>query len=239
MSTLPKLPKYSLLEKNDHGSTCHRCGRELKNVYVIKDNETGSVDHYGSGCAERAMGRTLQEVYLDGVAHKNAMAEYDLAQNSSVRVQEFEEVNAEMWAFIVDNSDSDFFADMIKAIEKYGSLTQGQFEAVYRSMLPVAELPEKIKDLELNVIHVKVAYSDFGYYPQANYTLMCETAEGELARVYFSSLSDKNYDYIDSKGIVRIDNDGEYVFMASSKNKKTITVSGSYDGYKIKRAKLS
>lgn len=239
MSTLPKLPKYSLLEKNNLGSQCARCGRELLNVYVIKDNETGEVEHYGSGCAEKAMGRTIQQVYLDGVAYKNAMAEYDLEQNSKTRVQEFEEVNADMWAFICDNLDDGFFSDMKKAIEKYGSLTPGQYEAVYVSMIPLADLPEKVQNLELQVIGVKVSYSDFGYYPQANYTLFCETAENTLVRVYFSSLSDKNYEFLANKGIVRISRDGEYEWLATSKNKKPISVGGQYDGYKIKRVKLS
>ena len=86
---------------------------------------------------------------------------------------------------------------------------------------------------------MKVNFSNFGYQPEANYTLIGETTDKELVRVYFSSMTNKTSDYLYNKGILSYSNDGEYQFNTSTENKINITVGGSYDGYKIKRVKFS
>ena len=230
-----QLPKYSLIEKNNLGSSCDGCGRAIKHVYKLKNNKTGEVGEFGSGCAKNFMhGKSITELGEETTAYNNWMAEEDIRQQGGIRVQEFQELNPEMLAYIDANADFSFLANMKEAIEKYGVLTQNQYDVVYGMMLEPAQLDDKIKDLELSIFRVKVAHNDFG----TNYTLLGETADNKLVRVYFSSMSIKNEDILINKEILRLDSDG-YVFRASTEFPRKLNVSGSFDGYKLKRAKIS
>ena len=121
------LPKYSLIEKNNLGSSCDGCGRAIKNVYKLKNNETGEVGEFGSGCAKNFMdGKSITELGVEATAYKNWLAEEDIRQQGGIRVQEFKELNPEMLAYIDANTGFLFLADMKLAIEKYGVLTQTQ-----------------------------------------------------------------------------------------------------------------
>ena len=235
MSTLINLPKYTLLEKNNLGAICDGCGRDIKHVYKLRNNETGEIGEFGSGCAKNFMhGKTITEVVEEAISYKRALAEEDRVNNGAIRVQEFKEINSEMMDYINDNIDFSFLASMKEHIEKNGSLTEAQFDVVYGMMLEVAELEPKVKDLELEVFRVKVAHNDFG----TNYTLLGETEDHKLVRVYFSSISLKNEEILINKEILRVVH-SDYVFRASTEFKRKITVQGSFDGYKLKRVKLS
>ena len=229
------LPKYSLIEKNNLGSSCDGCGRAIKNVYKLKNNETGEVGEFGSGCAKNFMdGKSITELGVEATAYKNWLAEEDIRQQGGIRVQEFKELNPEMLAYIDANTGFLFLADMKLAIEKYGVLTQTQYDVVYGMMLEPAVLDTKIKDLELDIFRVKVNHSDWG----TNYMLLGETADHKLVRVYFSSMSEKNEEILINKEILRLDG-YDYTFRASTEFPRRIKVSGSYDGYKVKRAKVA
>ena len=229
------LPEFSLIEKNNLGGQCDGCGREIKNVYKLKNNVTGETGEYGSGCAENFMhGKTITDVVNEEKAYKKSVAEDEFRAQRGVRVQEFKELNPAMLAYIDANLDFSFLADMKIAIEKYGVLTQNQYDVVYGIMLKPAQLDDKIKDLELDIFRVKVAHNDFG----TNYTLLGETADHKLVRVFFSSISEKNEKLLIDKKILKIDRDG-YTFRPSTDFKRKITVSGSYDGYKLKRVKVA
>ena len=229
------LPKFSLIEKNNLGSTCDGCGREIKHVYKLKNNLTGEVNEYGSGCAKNHMdGKSITEVVEENQAYARAVREDEIAQNGATRVQEFKELNEEMMTYIDANSDFSFLASMKEQIEKSGVLSQNQFDVVYGMMLEPAELDDKVKDLELDIFRVKVAHNDFG----TNYTLLGETADHKLVRVYFSSINEKNEEILRNKEILRSEN-FDFVFRASTEFKRKLTVSGSFDGYKLKRAKIA
>ncbi len=236
-----KLPDYSLLKKTNFGGTCARCNRSIKYVYTIKDNITGIVNEFGSGCAKKFMdGKTIKEVVTEGIAYDKAVRDEDLASNGKLRVQEFKELNKEMMEYIDAHQDFDFLVSMKEQIEKNGTLTPKQYDVVYGMMLPVAELDAKIKDVTLNIFRVKVDYVDFGYRGGNNtYTLLGETEDHKLVRVYFSSMSEKNQDLLVNKGVMRITRDGDPEWLVSVERPATITVSGSFDGYKLKRVKLS
>ena len=229
-------PKFSLIEKNSLGAICDGCGRALKHVYVLKNNETNEVKEFGSVCAQNHMGgKTISEVVEEAISYGKAVAEEDIATNGAIRVQEFQELNSEMLEYIDKNSDSNcFLADMKLAIEKNGTLTQNQYDAVYGMMLEPAVLDDKITNLKLNIFRVKVAFSDWGN----TYMLLGETEDLKLVRVYFSSMSVKNEEILINKEILRYDG-FDYEFRPSTKFKREITVSGSFDGYKLKRVKLS
>jgi len=97
-------------------------------------------------------------------------------------------------------------------------------------MLPVAQLDTKIKDLEVQVIRFSKKEGQYGW----SYTLFCETQDGELVRVFFSSI-DKYEELLQDKKI--IDRDG-MIYENILDRKPTLKVSGSFDGYKVKRAKI-
>ena len=180
-------------------------------------------------------GKSITEVVEEAQEYKNYLAEEDIRTEGATRVQEFKELNPEMMDYIEDNcADILFLVSMKEAIQKYGVLTQGQFDAVYAMMLEPAELGDKVKDLELDIFKVKVGYSDWGN----TYMLLGETIDNELVRVYFSSMSEKNEKILIDKEILKISG-FDYEFRPTTDFKRKLTVSGSYDGYKIKRAKIA
>ena len=223
-----QLPKYSLIEKNTLGSTCDGCGRTIKNVYKLRNNQTQEVGEFGSGCAKNFMqGKTITEVAKEGEAYKRALLEEDIRLEGANRIEEFKELYPEMLAYISENQDFSFLVSMKEAIERYGVLTQKQFDVIYGMMLKPAKLEDKIKDFTLSIFRVKIAHNDFG----TNYTLLGETEDHELVRVYFSSLTIKNEDILRDKGVLRTDSTGDVEFIATTDNPKQISVSGSFDGY--------
>ena len=234
-----KLPEFSLIEKNSLGGTCDGCGRSIKHVYKLKNNKTGEIGEFGSGCAKNFMhGKTITEVVEDEIRYQNALKEEDLTLNSAHRVQEFAEINPEMMRFIEDNLDNDFLNSMKTAIETYGTLTQTQYDAVYGMMLPPAELPDKVKNLTVNIFRVKIGVSHYGYQPTNNYTLFGETEDHKLVRIYFSSISEKNEELLIDREILKLGSDWNYYWLPTTKFKRFITINGSFDGYKIKRVKI-
>ncbi len=231
-----KLPEFSLLEKNSFGGTCDGCGRSIKHIYKLKNNKTKDIGEFGSGCAKNFMhGKTITDVVNEEKSYKKALAEEDIRLEGAHRVQEFKELNSEMLAYIDANSDFSFLADMKLAIEKYGVLTQNQYDVVYGMMLEPAQLDDKIKDLELHIFRVKIGHTDFG----TNYTLLGETDDHKLVRVFFSSISEKNEVILTNKEILKVESYGDYVFRASTEFPRKIKVSGTFDGYKMKRVKIA
>ena len=132
--------------------------------------------------------------------------------------------------YIENNQDNTFIYDMKRTVEEKGTLTNGMYSTIYAMMLPVAELPEKVKDLEFKVIKFSKKESFYGI----SYTLLGEV-NGELIRIFFSSMNKKHNDlFLDNR---IYDMEG---FISSNLIDRDLhfKVSGSFDGYKIKRAKV-
>lgn len=227
-----QMPKYMILEvrRNDF-QYCDKCSHPIKNVYVVKDTESNDILNLGSGCVKSHTGKSAKELYAEEKAFKVYQESLDLEQNARTRVQAFKELNPEMLAYLEANADNSFCKAMIEQIEKFGTLTPTQYAVVYSMMLPVAQLPEKIKDIKIKPIRFKKVE---GYYGM-QYTLYGEY-EGSLVRVYFTSINENNNTAMMMHGVY--DRDGA-VYTNMLENASEITVSGSFDGYKIKRAKLS
>lgn len=220
-----QLPKLSILSiQRNVGGECDHCGRHLKHVVLIRDNETNTTMNLGTGCVKSMSGKTLKQIYAEEKAYKIALKEFDIETNAKIRVQNFKELNEDMMNYIEKNQDNQFLRSMKTVIEETGTLTTNMYAVVYSMMLPVAQLSNKVKDLQGRVIRIKEGSSNFGYRTQFNYTLFCDV-NGELVRVFFSS-----DEMINDLGL-RQDN----VFDLDIK----ININGTFDGYKVKRAKIS
>jgi len=231
------LPKFTLLEKlyaSDAISCCDRCDREIKNSYIIRNNEDNSVHSYGSGCAKHVMGISITEVVEQNKAYdedqKRIGREAEQEAMGRTYIQSFNEANPKMLQFIAEGAtDNNFLSDMKKRIEETGSLTDGQFHAVYRMMLPFAQLDDKVKDMKVYPSKVQAQEGQWGW----SYTVTCITENDEKVRIFFSSLNLANGDLLEKCGVL----DGD-LFPSRIDKENPILVSGSFDGYKIKRAKI-
>jgi len=101
-------------------------------------------------------------------------------------------------------------------------------------MLPVAELDSKVKELDTTLIRVKTDYNNFT--GGQTITLFCETNDHKLVRVYFSSWTEKINDFMLNRNLINSNGDLRKDIMNL---KVPIKVSGSFDGYKVKRSKVS
>jgi hypothetical protein len=228
------LPKFILLEKRvNSADVCEACGRPIKHCYVVKDTESNITHNIGSGCAKKLTGETIKQLYANKKLTESIVKQIDIENNSKERVQTFREINPEMMAFI-ENSNNSFIMDMKANIERYGTLSPKQYAVVYSMMLKPAELPCRVKDLECTLIRVK---QDYNHFTGGNsVTLFCETAEKELVRVFFSSITEGLNDFMLKSGVTRYDGEMNPDIMAMGLK---LRVSGSNDSYKLKRAKVT
>jgi len=235
-----KLPKFSLLEKNNLGGECSCCGRSIKYVYTIRENKSKEVLDYGSGCAKKAMGISVSKMVEENIAYekavKQAKIDEDMAERGRTYIEAFEEANPEMLAYIEENYEgNNFLTDIKTRIELSGTLSKPQFDAVFRAMLPVAQLPEKFKDLSVYILTMSAKEGQWGW----SYTVIAMTEKNEKIRIFFSSLSDKNEAFLRKLGVLSINDFGKYMFASTTDKRFPIKLSGSFDGYKVKRAKIS
>jgi len=235
-----ELPKFTLLEKTNTGGHCDRCGRAIKNVYSIRNNETKECGHYGAGCAKKVMGMSITEVYEANKAYDEAIKRFEKEtleeENGRTFVQEFKEAEPEMLEYIVNNLDNNFIADMKKQIEEKGSLTDAQYAAVWSMMKPFVEL-EKGSKIETLIYPIKMKIEESMYGWQ--YTVIGLNENNEKIRVYFSSLNKQKEDVLENAKILEIDNYGNRYGKTRIELDNPIKVKGTFDGYKLKRAKIS
>lgn len=232
------LPKYIVLEKINNTKIAHECdccGRDIIHVNYIKDTETGETLHLGTTCTKNYTGKSLNDINVENGAYEKAQkAQYEAEEFESQKktfVQTFKEVDSAMFDYIENNQDNSFLKAMKERIEETGTLSKNMYAVIYSMMLPVAQLTPKVKDLEFKAIRFKKAEGHFGM----TYTLFGETDNGELIRVFFSSMNERHNEIMLGEKIY----DGEgFVYDNILDRDVRFTVSGSFDGYKIKRAKL-
>ena len=234
-----QLPKFSLLQKDNLDiCSCDRCGRSIKNSYTIKNNETDEVGVYGAGCDQVMMGgKTITEIVQEVIAYEKYEKELDVERMGKIRVQTFSEVNPEMMKFISEGAeDNSFLRDMEKRIQETGSLTENQFFAVDLMMKDFADLGTKVKDLIVEPVTMRI---NLGFMGGWDYTVIALTENDEKVRIYFSSLSLENEELLKDLGVLSIDRDGDWVtYNVPEDRRKKILLSGAFDGYKVKRAKI-
>ena len=213
---------------------CDHCQRPIKHTNLIKNTLTNEIFYLGGTCTANFTGKTVKEIndensdYETEVANQTRIASE--FETRKVHVKRFVEANADMMVYIENKLSNSFIKSMKERIEKEGTLTPNMYSVIYSMMLPVAQLDTKIKDLEVQVIRFSKKEGQYGW----SYTLFCETQDGELVRVFFSSI-DKYEELLQDKKI--IDRDG-MIYENILDRKPTLKVSGSFDGYKVKRAKI-
>lgn len=240
MNSAIKMPPYSLLKKENLGDKlgmCECCGRAIKYVYTIRDNNSKTVVDYGNGCAKKVMGQTIHSMVQENIAYEKALNEEErikkIESMGKTYIEAFSEAEPEMLTFISENEDNSFLSSMKTRIEECGTLTKNQYESIWRMMLPDAVFDKKVKDLYVYVLKMSSRETGFGW----SYTLTVMTKDGEKGRIFFSSLNDKNEKLLEDLGVLKINRDG-YDFISTIEKRFPIKVSGSFDGYKIKRASI-
>jgi hypothetical protein len=239
-----KLPKFTLVEKlssTDAISNCDRCGREIKHSYLIRNNETGETNSYGSGCAHKVMGISITEMVEENIAYEREVEkqarEAEMEAMGKTYIQAFEEADPEMLKFIAEGAEeNDFLADMKKRIEESGSLTDGQYQAVWRMMLPFADL-EKGTKVDMKVYPLKVDVTEGMYGRQ--YMVTAVTENMEKVRIFFSRMDDEKDRILINAKVWGFDKNWNTFGRPYNGLDNPIYVKGTFDGYKIKRAKIS
>jgi len=238
-----QLPKFTLLEKlyaSDAMACCSRCGREIKNSYLIRNNETGEVNNYGSGCAKKVMGISITEVVEQNKAYEEAVAraarEEEMEAMGRTFIEAFQEAEPEMLQFIAEGAEENsFLADMKKMIEEKGSLTDPQYQAVWRMMLPFADLEKGEKvDMVVYPLQLKIEEGMYGW----SYTIVAATEDKKKVRIFFSSLNEQKEADLQWANVLEVDRYGNRYGRTTIAMDNPIRVKGTFDGYKIKRAKI-
>jgi len=243
MSISINLPKFTLLEKNNLGSCCDGCGRTLKNVYVVRNNETKKTGHFGSGCFKKFTdGKSITEVVEEQKLYEKAVkqTERDEIQEANGRsfIESFQEAEPEMLEFILNNLDNNFVKNMKERIETSGSLTKSQYESLFRMMRPFAVFNKDEKvTLKVFPSKVEIRRNNFGYN-DFEYLVIAFTENDELVKIYFSSLNEQKEKVLIDSNVLDFDN-GSYIGLSYIEKNNPILVSGVFDGYKIKRAKIT
>ena len=233
-----KIPDYIILQNlsnvQEGSIKCDHCNRLLKHPNLIKDTKTNREFYLGNTCTLNFLGKSIKDIKSeteDFEKETQKINEMKLSENKKEEcIKTFKEVNEDMMKYIINNQDNSFIKSMKNRIEETGTLSKNMYSVVYSMMLPVANLDSKNKDLSFRLIRVMKKEGEYG----SNYTLFGETTEG-LIRIFFSSL-DKVKDLLIDKKV--IDYDGMFFEDVLDKN-IYMKVSGTFDGYKIKRAKLN
>ncbi len=234
-----KLPKYTLLEKSNTGGHCDRCDRSLKNVYVIRNNESKEVGHYGSGCAKKVMGISITDMVQENINYENQNkrieSEENFEKSSRANIQSFTEAEPEMIDFIENNTENNIIKDMKKRIEESGSLTEGQYNAVKIMMIPFDEIDKDTKvDMIVRPIKLTIDQNHYGW----EYNIIAVTDNNTKVKIYFSSLNAEKESILEDSKIIDIDSYGHRYGRVNLNNDVKIHLVGTFDGYKIKRAKI-
>jgi hypothetical protein len=225
------LPDYSILSvRRNVGGCCDHCGRNLKHVVQLKENATNKVLELGTGCVLTVTGKNLKKIYAEEKIYNSELREENIASQGKVRIQEFMEVNPEMMSYIEKNIDNSFIKNMYNMIQEQGTLTPNMYNTVYSMMLPLAQELNP-KDVIAKVIKIVKKNTDFG----TTWTLLVEN-DGKLTRLFFSTLNAKNNDLFLELDL--IDSDGDALIDPLSRD-IMVKFSGTFDGYKVKRVKIT
>ena len=233
-----KLPEFSIVKLIKNASSeclCDACNRKIKNVYVIKNNKNNEILNLGSNCVKKYSGKTVEEIKKENIEYENNenLRNKIISEENTRKenIRSFTELNEDMYKFIAENQNNSFLRSIKRRIEETGTVTKNIYNTIYSMMLEEAELEEKVKNLEFKVIKMSKKEGPYGF----SYTLLGET-KGKLIRIFFSSINSKHKELLVNNKIM--DND-EMIFDNVFERNVFLKVQGVYDGYKIKRAKLS
>jgi len=135
----------------------------------------------------------------------------------------------------MNNTDNSFVSSLKKQIEQKGSLTESQYSALWIMMKPFSKIDKNTKINEtLYPVSMKIKEGYYGY----EYMVICLNTKGEKLRVYFSSLNNQKEEVLEKAKVLEVMNK-DYLFHNYIKLDNPIKVQGTFDGYKVKRAKIS
>lgn len=253
----PKLPKYSLVDSysNSIHAVCDECGRELKHFHVVKNNETNQELVLGSGCVLKYCDLTISQIKKENDEYIKIVNAIDVAEKyereRTANVSSFEEVDAEVWEYILANaSDNMFLNDMKHKVEQQGSIPENALKAIKVMMIPFKEIDKgTLIEGTFEVLHFKADVTEERYSTQAN-VLITVTDGKEKFRVK-TTYSKSNYDFVtDTISLLRHEDPkhrsssgagctySEMKFYPEPKE-YFIDVKGKFDGWKVSRAKIS
>lgn len=220
-------PKFLLLEKHtDLNCDCTRCGRPIKHTYIVKETSNGTIHKLGTGCVKKITGKVVHELATESEKYKIEQEKLFEIQQKEARVDTFRELNVDMMKFIEHNKDgNEFLESIFETIEYRGTLTHKQHEAVEDMMMPKASLPDKFTNMKFKPIRLKSNVNRWGYY----YTLLGEVG-GKRFRIHMTDINKKHASIFNE---LEIETDKDL-----SKLNLELYVSGSFDGYKVKRARI-
>ncbi len=140
-----------------------------------------------------------------------------------------------MLKFIEDNQDNSFLVSIKDRIKETGSLTTNQYNAVWIMMHPFMTGEERKIDAFVYPVKFKIEEGYYGW----QYTVVAITETGEKVNIFFSSVNDQKELVLKGAKVLEIDGYGNRNGRSYIKLDNPIHVKGTFDGYKIKRAKIS
>lgn len=235
---------------NDHQSiyTCNHCGHHgIRTVAVTKHIPTGKFLAFGEICAFRAELAGVDE-FKALQARKAREAAQKAAELAALQA-DFHEAHPEVadWLLGDDNgagraSKHPFLFDMVHTLNRWGSLTEKQVEAVERWMErdaqraaeqaakpPVPELVEGRRELSGKIVSTKWVHSDFGgYHGSEVLKMLVELEDGN--RVYgsvpepFQSTAERGMEVKFTAKIEKSRSDEHFGFFSRPSVKKGVAV---------------
>lgn len=252
MSTIT-LPKFSLLEKSEGGchAECAHCGRELKNFYVVRNNESKETFTLGSGCVQKYCGKTPAKIQKENDDFEKAVIvaeqEEQLASARIARMTHFKEVEADVWEYILNNAPSNsFLEDMRVKVLEQGTIPENALKAIRVMMIPFAEIEKGTKvEGTFEVLQFVVDAGEDSYTggDYIDVEMWVRGEDGNKFKVK-TSYSKTNCDFVDQVvGITRHNRTGGSRYWGAKFYPEFgthfINVSGKFDGWKVTRAKIT
>jgi hypothetical protein len=119
------MKRYEVLGTTDEQTVCDLCGRtDLKSTVALSDKESGETVFFGSDCAARATGWTLDEVKAQTVAADQAKRAAADAERTAAAAADFMS-----WETFLQTTTGE--TDITAAIAALGGFTAAR--AAYRS----------------------------------------------------------------------------------------------------------
>jgi len=164
--------------------SCDYCSTGIRYAFIIQD-VNGKEFKVGSDCVgktnDSGLKRTVNRVvYRRRKEAKRAkqQAEWD-AKTDAIR-EAFQKAQPEVFAFLQGEQKGSFMQDMAASVKKWGALTEGQLNAVKKTMGKkeeiLTEVPEGRLVVSGKVVSTKAVENQYGCTIKG--LVVCETPEG-------------------------------------------------------------
>jgi len=229
----------------DYRERCSHCDRDLIHYVVLKDNQKNTERVLGRACVEKFCGSSIKEIkdkIKDEIQEEESIARgIRIKARENVNIKTFAEVNEDIFTYIEENKESNsFILACYKMIQEKGTLTNTMLSwvMVAKNSRYSNKTPIKVKDKTVNVFLYKFKANGF----EGSNSLFAIDENNEIIEIFFSSLN-KVGSLLQEKGILTKDSTKISGYKVQDKlsfeNPIQLNISGSYDGYKLKRVKIS